>query len=79
MRDVLHRLLPWWQTGERVGVGTVIATFQSAPRSPGAAMLVGPEGEAVGSVSGGCVEGAVYELAHRLLGDPGVRGHLADT
>jgi xanthine dehydrogenase accessory factor len=69
VRDVLARLLPWWEAGESVGVGTVIATFQSAPRAPGASMLVGPGGEAVGSVSGGCVEGAVYELAERVLGD----------
>ncbi len=69
MRDVLHRLLPWWVSGESVGVGTVIATFQSAPRAPGASMLVGPGGEAVGSVSGGCVEGAVYELAQQVVGD----------
>ena len=63
MREVLADLLRWWQAGERVGVGTVIGTFRSAPRPPGAAMLVGPDGTAVGSVSGGCVEGAVYELA----------------
>ncbi len=69
MRDVLHRLLPWWQRGEAVGMGTVIATFSSAPRAPGAAMLVGPGGEAVGSVSGGCVEGAVYELAQQVIED----------
>ncbi|MFY9914984.1 MAG: XdhC/CoxI family protein [Nocardioidaceae bacterium] len=69
MRDVLEQLLPWWRAGRSVGVGTVIATFQSAPRAPGAAMLVGPEGEAVGSVSGGCVEGAVYELAEQVLAD----------
>ena len=69
MRDVMSRLLPWWEAGEAVGVGTVIATFQSAPRAPGASMLVGPGGEAVGSVSGGCVEGAVYELAEQVLGD----------
>ncbi len=69
MRDVLDRLLPWWQAGETVGVGTVVATFQSAPRAPGAAMLVGPGGEAVGSVSGGCVEGAVYELAEQVIAD----------
>ncbi|MBA2444604.1 MAG: XdhC family protein [Nocardioidaceae bacterium] len=69
MRDVLAKLLPWWQTGDSVGVGTVIATFQSAPRLPGASMLVGPAGEAVGSVSGGCVEGAVYELAEQVLAD----------
>ena len=55
--------------GESVGVGTVVATFQSAPRPPGASMLVGPDGTAVGSVSGGCVEGAVYELAQRVVAD----------
>src|SRR5437588_454647 len=44
-------------------MATVVATWRSAPRPPGAVMLVGPDGSAVGSVSGGCVEGAVYELA----------------
>ena len=63
MRDVLDDLLTWWEAGEPVGMGTVVATFRSAPRPPGASMLVGPDGRAVGSVSGGCVEGAVYELA----------------
>src|SRR6476659_6719632 len=58
----------WWRDGRTVGVGTVIATFRSAPRPPGASMLVGPSGEAVGSVSGGCVEGAVYELAQTVVG-----------
>jgi xanthine dehydrogenase accessory factor len=57
-------LLAWWRSGEPVGVATVVATWSSAPRPPGAVMLVGPEGTAVGSVSGGCVEGAVYEIAH---------------
>ena len=69
MRDVMAQLLPWWRDGKSVGVGTVIATFQSAPRLPGASMLVGPDGEAFGSVSGGCVEGAVYELAEQVLTD----------
>ncbi|MGZ4505554.1 MAG: XdhC family protein, partial [Nocardioidaceae bacterium] len=67
MRDVLPELLEWWRAGETVGVGTVVATFRSAPRPPGASMLVGPEGSAVGSVSGGCVEGAVYELAESVV------------
>src|SRR5690606_13398214 len=58
-----------WEAGETVGVGTVVATFSSAPRAPGAAMLVGAEGDAVGSVSGGCVEGAVYELAQQVVAD----------
>jgi xanthine dehydrogenase accessory factor len=56
-------LLAWWRSGEPVGMATVVATWSSAPRPPGAVMLVGPEGTAVGSVSGGCVEGAVYDLA----------------
>jgi xanthine dehydrogenase accessory factor len=63
MRDVLADLETWWRAGETVGLGTVVGTWKSAPRPPGAAMLVGPDGTAVGSVSGGCVEGAVYELA----------------
>ncbi len=72
MRDVLPELLAWWRSGETVGVGTVVATFQSAPRPPGASMLVGPDGTAVGSVSGGCVEGAVYDLAESVVssGEP---------
>ena len=67
MREVLPELMRWWRAGETVGVGTVVATFRSAPRPPGASMLVGPAGEAVGSVSGGCVEGAVYELGQAVV------------
>ncbi|MBO0679093.1 XdhC family protein [Mycolicibacterium sp. S2-37] len=67
MREVLDELLPWWRAGESVGLATVVATFRSAPRPPGASMLVGPGGRAVGSVSGGCVEGAVYELAQSVV------------
>jgi xanthine dehydrogenase accessory factor len=72
VRDVLSELMAWWEAGETVGVGTVVATFQSAPRPAGASMLVGPEGTAVGSVSGGCVEGAVYDLAETVVasGEP---------
>ena len=67
MRDVLPELMEWWRAGETIGVGTVVATFQSAPRPAGASMLVGPDETAVGSVSGGCVEGAVYELAQSVV------------
>ena len=67
MREVLPELMRWWEAGETVGVGTVVATFRSAPRPPGASMLVGPDGSAVGSVSGGCVEGAVYELGQAVV------------
>jgi xanthine dehydrogenase accessory factor len=67
VREVLDDLLQWWEAGEPVGVGTVVQTFRSAPRPPGASMLVGPDGTAVGSVSGGCVEGAVYAAAEDVL------------
>jgi xanthine dehydrogenase accessory factor len=67
VRDVLPELMKWWDAGDTVGVGTVVATFQSAPRPPGASMLVGEDGTAVGSVSGGCVEGAVYDLAQSVV------------
>ncbi|MFE2734509.1 XdhC family protein [Streptomyces sp. NPDC059349] len=69
MREVLSELLAWWRAGESVAMGTVVATFRSAPRPPGASMLVGPDGSVVGSVSGGCVEGAVVELGHQVLED----------
>ncbi|MGI5244208.1 XdhC family protein [Dactylosporangium sp. CA-139066] len=68
MREVLSDLLGWWRAGEPVGMATVVRTWRSSPRPPGATMLVGPDGTAVGSVSGGCVEGAVYELAREVVG-----------
>jgi xanthine dehydrogenase accessory factor len=72
VRDVMPELMRWWEAGETIGVGTVVATFQSAPRPAGASMLVGPDESAVGSVSGGCVEGAVYDLAQSVIesGEP---------
>src|SRR6476469_10428855 len=69
MRDLIDQLEGWWKHGETAALATVVGTFRSAPRQPGASMLVGPAGEAVGSVSGGCVEGAVYELGQQVLAD----------
>jgi xanthine dehydrogenase accessory factor len=69
VRDVVDRLADWWAGGKAVALATVVGTYRSAPRQPGASMLVGPAGEAVGSVSGGCVEGAVYELGQQVLAD----------
>ena len=63
VRDVLAELMSIWRAGDAAGLGTVVRTFSSAPRPPGAAMVVAPNGAVSGSVSGGCVEGAVYELA----------------
>ena len=62
MREVMRALAGWWAAGATVGMGTVVAIRGSSPREPGASMVVGPNGEVVGSVSGGCVEAAVYEL-----------------
>ncbi|RAY13026.1 XshC-Cox1 family protein [Actinomadura craniellae] len=72
MREVLTEITDWYAAGETFGLVTVIDTFRSAPRPPGAAMAVSAKGEAVGSVSGGCVEGAVYELARAAIesGEP---------
>jgi xanthine dehydrogenase accessory factor len=67
MRDVLDTLMAGWRAGKTTGLATVVRTFDSAPRLPGASMLVTADGEAVGSVSGGCVEGAVYELATDVI------------
>ncbi|MFE9956528.1 XdhC family protein [Micromonospora sp. NPDC005299] len=69
MRDVLPDLLRWWRAGAPVGMATVTRTWRSAPRRPGATLLVGPDGSAVGSVSGGCVEAAVYELCREVVAD----------
>ncbi|MFM1721910.1 XdhC family protein [Rhodococcus sp. PAM 2766] len=67
MRDVLSDLLAIWRADETAGLATVVATFHSAPRAPGAAMVVAPDGRVAGSVSGGCVEGAVYDLASEVV------------
>jgi xanthine dehydrogenase accessory factor len=65
LRDILDQITKWWDSGETFGLATVVNTFRSAPRDPGAALAVSG-GEVVGSVSGGCVEGAVYELAQEV-------------
>jgi len=67
MRDVLPQLRSWWDAGTTFALATVVGVRGSAPRQPGASMAVSSDGEAVGSVSGGCVEGAVYELATEVL------------
>src|SRR3954471_1808020 len=72
MRDLLGQLRDWWTTDTSFALATVVGVRGSAPRQPGASMAVSSAGEAVGSVSGGCVEGAVYELATEVLktGEP---------
>ncbi|MFE0761911.1 XdhC family protein [Streptomyces smyrnaeus] len=67
MLDIAAQLHRWCQEGRDFAVATVVGVGGSAPRQPGAALAVDADGEAVGSVSGGCVEGAVYELCQEAL------------
>ena len=67
MRELGERLEEWCEAGTPFATATVVGIRGSAPRPPGATMAVSAEGEVLGSVSGGCVEGAVYELASSLL------------
>jgi xanthine dehydrogenase accessory factor len=67
VRDIAEGIAAWQAAGVRFAVATVVETWRSAPRRPGAAMAVAENGEVLGSVSGGCVEGAVYEAARESL------------
>ena len=69
MLDIAAELHRWVGQGREFAVATVVAVRGSAPRQPGAALAVDADGTAVGSVSGGCVEGAVYELCRQALDD----------
>lgn len=69
MLDIAEELNRWVEQGRDFAVATVVAVGGSAPRQPGAALAVDSEGTAIGSVSGGCVEGAVYELCRQALED----------
>lgn len=67
MREVMAELVRGWRAGEAMALATVVETNGSAPRRPGACMIVKADGEVVGSVSGGCVEGAVYDLGSSAI------------
>ncbi|MFF8632999.1 XdhC family protein [Streptomyces pilosus] len=69
MLDIAEELDRWVGQGRDFAVATVVAVGGSAPRPPGAALAVDTDGTAVGSVSGGCVEGAVYDLCEQALRD----------
>jgi len=71
MQEILSEIEAWKARGDRIALATVIDVQRSAPRPPGAKMAVNSRGEIAGSVSGGCVEGAVAEIADGVLrGDP---------
>ena len=62
MKEVLDDIERWRSAGHRVAVARVVGVEGSGPREPGATMAVNDEGEVAGSVSGGCVEGAVVVI-----------------
>ncbi|MEI7559872.1 MAG: XdhC family protein [Actinomycetes bacterium] len=72
MREILPDLERWREAGERIAIATVTGVRKSAPRPPGAKMAVSESGQVAGTVSGGCVEGAVVEAAKAVLagGEP---------
>ena len=67
MKDLLNEIDRWRRAGHRVAIARVVDVEGSGPREPGAAMAVNEAGEVAGSVSGGCVEGAVVTEALDML------------
>src|SRR3954462_138844 len=67
MTDVLKELTEWTTRGDAAAVATVVAVHRSAPMPPGTKMAVSETGAVVGAVSGGCVEGAVIEVAEEII------------
>jgi xanthine dehydrogenase accessory factor len=74
MKEVLDDIERWRAGGHPVAIARVVALEGSAPRDPGATMAVNDVGEVAGSVSGGCVEGAVVEASLEVLGGTRERG-----
>jgi xanthine dehydrogenase accessory factor len=73
MRDILETLARWKASGAKVATATVVSTERSAPRDPGAMLAVSDSGDVAGSVTGGCVEPAVFEEAREVLAGGGAR------
>ena len=67
MREVLNELSEWTRDGEEIAIATVVETWGSSPRPLGSKMLVTRSGKMAGSVSNGCIEGAVFEEAQKIL------------
>ncbi len=67
MKDVIKDVDRWVADGAQVALATVVDTRRSAPRPPGSKMAINDRGEVSGMVSGGCVEGAVIELADGII------------
>jgi xanthine dehydrogenase accessory factor len=77
VKEVLDDVDRWRAAGHRVAVARVVGVEGSGPRDPGATMVVNDAGEVAGSVSGGCVEGAVVEAALEVLAGDRERGMIS--
>ena len=77
MRDLLDELDAWKARGKKIAIARVVDIEGSGPRDPGAAMAVNEDGDVIGSVSGGCVEGAVVAEALAMLKDGIERQYVA--
>ncbi len=69
MKEILQDLDRWQEQGEDLALATLVSVRRSAPRAPGARMLITREGKMAGSISGGCVEGDIVERALQVLAD----------
>ena len=67
--DVLERAAEWRQQGKDVAIATVVSTWGSSPRPVGSQLAVDGDGNMIGSVSGGCIEGAVVHDAKEVMAD----------
>src|SRR5207245_9050130 len=80
MRDVMTDVKAWLEAGDPVAVATVISTWGSAPRPAGSRMAISQSGKIAGSISGGCLEGEVFEQAQAILqGKPASLFHYGDS
>src|SRR2546421_11243343 len=76
MRDVMPEVKAWLESGAPVALATVTSTWGSAPRPAGSRMAISQSGKISGSVSGGCLEGEVFEQAQAILqGQPATLFH----
>jgi xanthine dehydrogenase accessory factor len=67
MREILSELMEWTDAGEEIALATVVETWGSSPRPLGSKMAVTRSGKMAGSVSNGCIEGAVFDEAQKVL------------